>query len=275
MAAPSKHAHVPSSSAISSMNAPTGRERSQSVMSQGTSSGLRVPTNRKTIYDRNLNRSRNAELSRASFAYLFGEMVTYAQRRVTGIQDLERRYALRSFHASAVNKLIFSTSPSLNEQGYPLGLRLLDLLLYRSLSGTSSTSTLASSSVSSSQPTRPLRILPLLHLIHGPLWRLLFSRPADALEHSVSPSTPNEYMITDNDPVPNTYISVPREMNQLNCAAFVAGIIEGVCDGCGFEAKVTAHNQGTEMWPGRTIFLVRFGESVMERERMLERAGVK
>lgn len=53
--------------------------------------GLRTPTNRKTIYDRNLNRTRTAELSRASFAYLFGEMVGYAQKRVTGIQDLERR----------------------------------------------------------------------------------------------------------------------------------------------------------------------------------------
>lgn len=53
--------------------------------------GLRVPSNRKTIYDRHLNRSRNAESSRASFAYLFAEMVTYAQRRVTGIQDLEKR----------------------------------------------------------------------------------------------------------------------------------------------------------------------------------------
>ena len=53
--------------------------------------GLRTPSNRKTIYDRNLNRTRAAELSRASFAYLFAEMVTYAQRRVTGIQDLEKR----------------------------------------------------------------------------------------------------------------------------------------------------------------------------------------
>ncbi|RAH70267.1 trafficking protein particle complex subunit 5 [Aspergillus aculeatinus CBS 121060] len=220
-----------------------------------SSTGLRVPSNRKTIYDRHLNRSRNAELSRASFAFLFGEMVTYAQRRVTGIQDLERR---------------------LNEQGYPLGLRLLDLLFYRTVSGSSSSSALSSSSsTSASPPNRPLRILPLLHLIHGPLWRLLFTRPADALEHSVSPDTPNEYMITDNDPLVNTYISVPKEMSMLNCAAFVAGIIEGVCDGCGFEAKVTAHNQPTEMWPSRTIFLLRFGESVMEREKVLERAGVK
>ncbi|KAL8822780.1 MAG: hypothetical protein Q9191_006496, partial [Dirinaria sp. TL-2023a] len=55
------------------------------------SSGLRTPSNRKTIYDRNLNRTRTAELSRASFAYLFAEMVSYAQKRVTGIQDLEKR----------------------------------------------------------------------------------------------------------------------------------------------------------------------------------------
>ncbi|KAL5343120.1 TRAPP I complex [Aspergillus crustosus] len=258
-------AHPPRHSSIVSMsnNAPNAATPSEKQLPpqpppqiqtpSQTTPGLRVPSNRKTIYDRHLNRSRNAELSRASFAFLFGEMVTYAQRRVTGIQDLERR---------------------LNEQGYPLGLRLLDLLFYRTIS-TSSSSALSSSSTSASPPNRPLRILPLLHLIHGPLWRLLFNRPADALEHSVSPDTPNEYMITDNDPLVNTYISVPKEMNQLNCAAFVAGIIEGVCDGCGFEAKVTAHNQPTEMWPSRTIFLLRFGESVMEREKVLERAGVK
>ncbi|PGH11250.1 hypothetical protein AJ79_04984 [Helicocarpus griseus UAMH5409] len=245
MASPAKHVHAASTSTLMNSTVGDSQEKHRSRSIPQASTGLRVPSNKKTIYDRNLNRSRNAELSKSSFAYLFSEMVVYAQRRVTGIQDLERR---------------------LNEQGYPLGLRLLDLLLYRSLPSSSSTGT---------QPNRPLRILPLLQLIHGPLWRLLFSRPADALEHSVSPTTPNEYMITDNDPLVNTYISVPREMSQLNCAAYVAGIIEGVCDGCGFEAKVSAHNQASEMWPSRTVFLVSFGESVMEREKMLERAGVK
>ncbi|KAI5293850.1 Trafficking protein particle complex subunit 5 [Ascosphaera acerosa] len=209
--------------------------------------------NRKTIYDRNLNRTRNAELSKASFALLFSEMVAYAQRRVTGIQDLERR---------------------LNEQGYPLGLRLLDLLFYRTQPASSSSSS-SSSLAAGTQPVRPLRILPLLQLIHGPLWRLLFGRAADALEHSIAPDKPNEYMITDNDPLVNSYISVPKEMSMLNCAAYVAGIIEGVCDGCGFEAKVSAHNQASEMWPCKTVFLVRFEPSVMEREKVLERQGVK
>ncbi|OQD74849.1 hypothetical protein PENDEC_c009G06730 [Penicillium decumbens] len=253
MAAPPRHSMMPTSNASTLQSSMNDRQQvPQQPPTPQPTQGLRVPSNRKTIYDRHLNRSRNAESSRASFAYLFGEMVTYAQRRVTGIQDLEKR---------------------LNEQGYPLGLRLLDLLFYRSAS--TSSSALSSSSTSSSPPNRPLRIVNLLHLIHGPLWRLLFQRSADALEHSVSPDTPNEYMITDNDPLVNTYISVPREMSMLNCAAFVAGIIEGVCDGCGFEAKVSAHNQPTEMWPSRTVFLVRFGDSVMEREKVLERNGVK
>ena len=65
--------------------------RPPSGLQSQSNPGLRLPTNKKTIYDRNLNRSRNAELSRSSFAYLFMEMVSYAQKRVTGIQDLEKR----------------------------------------------------------------------------------------------------------------------------------------------------------------------------------------
>ncbi|KAL9125030.1 MAG: hypothetical protein Q9217_005711 [Psora testacea] len=205
--------------------------------------GLRTPSNRKTIYDRNINRTRAAELSRASFAYLFAEMVSYAQKRVTGIQDLERR---------------------LNEQGYPLGIRLTPL---------------------PPQP-RPTRILPLLQFIANTLWRHLFSRPADAIESSAT--NPHEYMISDNEPLVNQYISVPKEMNQLNCGAFVAGIIEGVCCGVlggerggivgvlngenpgkrGPPAVVSAHNAGEEggMWPDKTVFLIRFSEDVIKRE---------
>ena len=59
----------------------------------GKEPGLKLPSNGKTIYHRPLNRAKGAELSQASFAYLFGEMVTYAQRRVQGITELEQRYA--------------------------------------------------------------------------------------------------------------------------------------------------------------------------------------
>jgi len=56
-----------------------------------TTPGLRYPSSKKTIYDRNINRTRNAELSRAAFAFLFIEMINYAQRQSKGITDLEKR----------------------------------------------------------------------------------------------------------------------------------------------------------------------------------------
>ncbi|KAJ9604306.1 Trafficking protein particle complex subunit 31 [Cladophialophora chaetospira] len=211
-----------------------------------STSTLRYPSTRKTIYDRNLNRSRNAELSRSAFAYLFMEMVAYAHKRVKGIQDFEKR---------------------LNEQGYPLGVKLLDLLLYRG-------SAVAQSSESKrSDVTRPLRLLPLLNLLTTKLYPLLFSRPADSLEQSTT--NPGEYMIIDNTPLTNQYISVPKEMNQLSVAAYIAGIIEGLCDAAGFSCKASAHNTGTDVWPNRTVFLIKFEESVLERERELERQGIK
>lgn len=122
------------------------------------------------------------------------------------------------------------------------------------------------------------------------MWTHLFGRQADRLEKSSNPETPDEYMIIDNEPLVNAYISVPREMSQLNCAAYVAGMIEGVCDGAGFPARVTAHSVGAqasgggadgaaggegaaaaggavqEMWPGKTVFLVKFAKEVLERE---------
>ncbi|KAL2112453.1 hypothetical protein VUR80DRAFT_7574 [Thermomyces stellatus] len=200
-------------------------------------SGLRVPSNGKTIYHRPLNRTKTAELSQASFAYLFSEMISYAQRRVRGIQDLEAR---------------------LNAQGHPIGLKLLDLLIHRE---------------PPRSQLRPLTIISLLHFIKQTVWAHLFGRQADRLEKSANPDTPDEYMIIDNEPLVNAYVSVPREMSQLNCAAYVAGIVEGVCDGAGFPAKVGAHSVGKEgegeMWPGRTVFLVKFAPEVLEREKYL------
>ncbi|OAA59002.1 bet3 family protein [Niveomyces insectorum RCEF 264] len=214
------------------------QQQQQQLPSQTqTQSGLRYPSNGKTIYHRPLNRTRTAELSQSSFAYLFAEMVSYAQRRVTGIQELEMR---------------------LNTQGHPIGMKLLDLLLYRE---------------PVRSQTRPLTIIALLHFVKIAVWTHLFGRQANGLEKSSNPATPDEYMIIDNEPLVNQYISVPREMSQLNCAAFVAGIVEGVCDGAAFPARVTAHTVGRaeegEMWPGKTVFLVKFEPSVLEREAYL------
>lgn len=196
---------------------------------------LRLPSNRKSIYDRNLNRTKTTEISLASFAYLFNTLITYHHSKSGSVSEIESR---------------------LNKSGYPIGIKLLDLLLYR-------------------QPqraaTRPTRILDLLQFIHGTLWRALFNRNADALEQGTEKK--NEYMITDNEPLVNTFISIPKEISQLNCAAFVAGVIEGMCDAAGFSTDgVTAHwaGEGDELWPGKTIFLLRFKESVVERDEAIK-----
>jgi trafficking protein particle complex subunit 5 len=116
-----------------------------------------------------------------------------------------------------------------------------------------------------------LTIILLLQFIKQNVWQHLFGRQADALQKSADPNKPEEYHIIDNEPLVNAYISVPREMSQLNCAAFVAGIIEGVCDGACFPARVTAHSVGKEgdLWPGQTVFLVKFEGEVLEREGYL------
>lgn len=46
---------------------------------------------RPNIYDRNLNKTRATEVSASAFAFLFSEVVQYTQKRVSGINDLERR----------------------------------------------------------------------------------------------------------------------------------------------------------------------------------------
>lgn len=198
-------------------------------------SSLRYPSSRKTIYDRNLNRTKTTEISLASFSYLFNSLITYHHAKSGSVSEIETR---------------------LNRAGYPIGIKMLDLLLYRQPSRTAA---------------RPTRMLDLLQFIHGTLWRALFNRSASALEQSNTKK--NEYMIIDNEPLVNTFISIPKEMSQLNCAAFIAGIIEGMCDAAGFSTDgVTAHwaGEGDEMWPGKTIFLLRFKDSVVEREEAIK-----
>ena len=44
-----------------------------------------------SIFDRNLNKTRNLEISLSSFSYLCSEMLQYAQKKSTGISHLEEK----------------------------------------------------------------------------------------------------------------------------------------------------------------------------------------
>lgn len=213
---------------------PTNSYTRFSLPSSTTAAGAQKPSSRPNIYDRPLNKTRTAEVSASAFAFLFSEVVQYMQKRVSGIDDLERR---------------------LNTLGYRIGTRVLELMAWRAESA-------------SKAPKRDIRFLPVLMSIHTNVWKAVFGKPADAIEKSVQ--NEDEYMIIDNDPVVTRNISVPRDMSQLSCSSFTAGIVEAVLDGLGFPARVTAHNTPVDDFPLRNTVLIKLEKTVLEREELFK-----
>lgn len=84
------------------------------------------------------------------------------------------------------------------------------------------------------------------------------------------PSLVTDYLI-ENEPLVNKYISVPRDKGTLNCASFIAGIIESVLLEMSFPAKVTIPQvsaQDKKIPP--TYFMLKFDDSVISREKSLD-----
>lgn len=79
--------------------------------------------------------------------------------------------------------------------------------------------------------------------MHTQVYKYCFGRPADGLERSVEGEDEcglkrggevvltEADMITMNQPPLTQHISIPKDMSQLSCEAFTAGIVEGVLDG--------------------------------------------
>lgn len=113
----------------------------------------------------------------------------------------------------------------------------------------------------SKAPKREIRFLSALMSIHTNVWKAVFGKPADAIEKSVENEDECPFgslscrlisfdrvywlvvvvvvvdMIIDNDPIITRNISVPRDMSQLSCSSFTAGIVEAVLDGLGFVSR--------------------------------------
>lgn len=96
---------------------------------------------------------------------------------------------------------------------------------------------------------REIKLLNILLFIKQTLWKVradflhpslfwhrllqsLFGREADKLEHSNDDES--TYYLMEKEPLVNRFISVPKDKASLNCAVFVAGIIEAVLTGTGF-----------------------------------------
>ena len=169
------------------------------------------------------------EVSLSAFAFLFSEIIQYYQNRVDSVPGLELK---------------------LEEAGYSIGQKVGELVGVRERA-----------------TKRETRIINMLQYVSNVVWKHLFNKAADALERSTE--NDDEYMIHENFPITNTFISIPQDMGQLNCAAFLAGIIAGVLCSCKFDCKVTAHLVPTEGGLDRTVFLVKFDSEVMNREKRL------
>jgi len=152
-------------------------------------------------------------------------MVQYSQNRVDNIHDLQNKLA---------------------DFGQHVGIRVLDLFFLRA-----------------GKDKREVRLTPMLVFIQKVFWKFLFNREADYLEQHAQ--EPNVYYLIERECLVNKFISVPKDKGNLNCAAFVAGIIEGVLCSSGFTCKVVAH-QG----PRGTTYVINFTKSVMERETRLD-----
>ncbi|CAI4229631.1 unnamed protein product [Auanema sp. JU1783] len=167
------------------------------------------------------------EVSLSTFAVLFSEMVKYAQNRVDTVSDLHDKLA---------------------SYGKNVGVRLLDVITLRERGY-----------------KRETKHLGMLMFIKSTVWKSIFNKEADKLERSND--DPSTYLLIEKDPVVNTYISVPKDKGVLNCAAFVAGIVEGMLESNNFPCKVTAH------WHNGTAYVIQFDESVLARETALMEAG--
>ncbi|CAF5056913.1 unnamed protein product, partial [Rotaria sp. Silwood1] len=165
------------------------------------------------------------DVNLSTFALVFSEMVQYSQNRVDNIYDLQTKLA---------------------DLGNHVGIRILDLFFLRV-----------------GKDKREVRLTSMLVFIQKSFWKFLFNREADHLEQHAQ--EPNVYYIIERECLINKFISVPKDKGSLNCASFVAGIVEGVLCNSGFKCKVLTH-QG----PRGTTYVITFAQSIMERESRLD-----
>lgn len=107
----------------------------------------------------------------------------------------------------------------LAEMGAEIGHRITDLLVMREKNG-----------------KREIKLLNVLLFVKSTMWKSLFGREADKLEHANDDE--RTYYIIEKESLVNKFVSVPKDKGSLNCASFVAGIVEAVLCDCGFVSNL-------------------------------------
>ena len=116
--------------------------------------------------------------------------------------------------------------------GVPLGAKVLELTVFRERS-------LNMSNNICNHGRREVNHVNMLHYINNQVWKTMFNKTADGIEQSVDDD--DEYRIIDQSPMTNEFIAQDDDRGELNCANFLAGIIEGILNSSNMPCKVSAH----------------------------------
>ncbi|VDO13973.1 unnamed protein product [Rodentolepis nana] len=190
----------------------------------------RNPKLAQQILEKNLSKAK-ADVHRATFMYLFSEMVKYAMHSSKNVDDAQAKLA--SF-------------------GAPIGRQMLDLIFLRD-----------------KLQKREIRLLGFLLFLKSTFWRSIFGKEADDLEKDGLDE--RTYYMIEREPFVSKFTRYTYEPSEserkavpLNLAAFNCGIIESALSSAGFPCKVAI------TWHKGTTYVIKFHESVIAREHNLD-----
>ncbi|KHJ48496.1 transport protein particle component, Bet3 [Trichuris suis] len=196
---------------------------------------------RISILDRSISKGKN-EINLSTFALLFAEIVRYEQSRVNTIAELQNKLSsFGGFVGSKLTDLIF-----FREKGYKREVKLLNMLLF--IKTTFMKNVFGKEADKLERNSENPRICRR---------QFLFLSSRDVLRFTCRFL---DYII-ENDPLVNTFISIPKDKGSLNVAAFTGGLIESVLKLNNFPCTVTT------VWHNGTTYVIEFDEAVIVREK--------
>lgn len=185
-----------------------------------------------SVLDRALPRPR-VDVNESLFATLFSEICRYSIQNAQDVASIELK---------------------LSSLGYDVGWRMLELVQQYQVQANKNY-----------VMHRETRLIPVLQFITSSCWQFIYGRALDSLERSTEGQ--DTYLISEKDPLPCKFASVPRDFGELNLASYNAGIIHGLLAAQDFECTVQAHFAGA----GKVVYVVKFDPEVMDRESRLAR----
>lgn len=184
---------------------------------------------KNVMFDKSLRIKK--EIPVDSFLFLFSEIVHHCIK--TNPQDIERQ---------------------LEEIGYPLGARFLELITLRDYNS-----------------KKEIKVENFLFYITGTVWPVVFNKNKCVIERHTEKDY--IYMIKEENSLCNRYACLQRGVKNINCSAFTAGIIEGMLNAAGFPARVTAlfesEDTRNEKNVEKTVYLIHFAHEVIDRMKEL------